>query len=100
MATTTFRRDFLGRKLVNPASASVDYLGRVTTSTADSDGHLLVAAVRANSTAYTVGTLVEFTTGELFQCEVAATSAASQPTVPANGATVLDGATLLWRRLQ
>jgi len=28
MATTIFRRDPLLRKLVNPASVSVDYLGR------------------------------------------------------------------------
>lgn len=99
MATTTSRRDFLSRKLVNPASASVDYLGRVTTSTVDSLGRSLVAPVRINSTAYTLGNLVEFSTGELFVCTVAGTSAASQPAVPANGATVVDG-TATWTRQQ
>lgn len=99
MATTTFRRDYLSRKLLNPASASTDYMGRSTTSTADSSGRLLVAAVRANTTAYTLGTLVEFSTGELFLCTVAGTSAASQPAVPANGATVVDG-TATWTRQQ
>lgn len=99
MATTTFRRDFLGRKLVNPASASVDYMGRLTTSTVDASGRLLVAPVRINSTAYTLGQQVEFSTGELFTCTVAGTSAASQPSVPANGATVVDG-TATWTRQQ
>jgi len=100
MATTTQRRDFLGRKLVSPTSASKDFMGRPTTSSADALGRLLVAPVRANTTAYIRGDIVEFTTGELFICEVAGTSAASQPTVPANGATVSDGGTLLWRRQQ
>lgn len=99
MATTTQRRDFLGRKLVTPASASKDALGRVTTSTADFIGRLLVAPVRANSTAYVRGDQVEFTTGELFICESAGTSAGSQPAVPANGAAVVDGG-VTWRRQQ
>ena len=99
MATTTFRRDFLGRKLATPASNSLDYLGRATTGTVDSTGRLLVAAVRANTTPYTLGTQVEFTTGELFVATVGGTSAASQPAVPANGATVADG-TVTWQRVQ
>lgn len=99
MATTTFRRDYLSRKLLNPGTASTDYMGRATTATADSSGRNLVATVRANSTAYTLGTLVEFSTGELFVCTVAGTSAAAQPGVPANGATVVDG-TATWTRQQ
>lgn len=99
MATTTFRRDFLGRKLVTPASNALDYMGRACTATADSSGRLLYATVRANTTAYTLGGYVEFSTGELFQCTVAGTSAAAQPSVPANGATVVDG-TATWLRLQ
>lgn len=99
MATTTFRRDFLGRKLVTPASASTDYMGRATTSTADSSGRLLIATVRANTTAVTLGQYVEFAGGTLYQCTVAGTTAASEPGVPANGATVVDG-TATWLRLQ
>lgn len=99
MATTTFRRDFLGRKLTTPASNSLDYLGRATTSTADPEGRLLIAAVRANTTAYTVGTWIEFAAGTLYQAEAGGTSAASEPSVPANGATVTDG-TVTWRRYQ
>lgn len=99
MATTTQRRDYLSRKLVTPASASTDYLGRVTTSTVDSLGRTLLAPVRANTTAYTLGNLVEFTTGELFLCTTAGTSTAAQPSVPANGATVADG-TVTWTRQQ
>lgn len=99
MATTAQRRDYLGRKLVTPTSASKDALGRSTTSSADWLGRALVAPVRANSTAYVRGDLVEFTTGELFLCESAGTSAASQPSVPSNGAAVVDGG-VTWRRQQ
>lgn len=99
MATTTFRRDYLNRKVLNPGTTATDYLGRLTTSTADSTGRNLVAAVRANTTAYTANTEVEFTTGELFVCTVGGTTGASQPTVPSNGATVTDG-TVTWLRLQ
>lgn len=99
MATTTFRRDFLGRKVLNPGTVATDYMGRATTSTADSSGRLLVATVRANTTAVTLGQLVEFAGGTLYQCTVAGTTAASEPSVPANGATVTDG-TATWLRLQ
>lgn len=99
MATTTFRRDWLGRKILNPGTVATDYLGRATTSTLDSDGHSLVATVRANTTAVTLGQQVEFAGGTLYQCTVAGTTAASEPTVPANGATVVDG-TATWLRLQ
>ncbi len=99
MATTIFRRDFLGRKVVNPASNVVDFLGRVCTSTADPEGRLLYAPVRANTTAYTPGGYVEFAGGTLYQATVGGTSAAGEPSVPANGATVVDG-TVTWLRLQ
>ena len=42
MATTSFREDSSGRDLVNPATNSVDYLGRATTSTADYLGRPLL----------------------------------------------------------
>lgn len=99
MATTAQRRDFLGRKLVTPASTAKDTLGRPTTATTDWLGRKLVAPVRANSTAYVRGDLVEFSTGELFICEAAGTSAASQPSSPGNGAAVVDGG-VTWRRQQ
>jgi hypothetical protein len=99
MATSTQRRDFLGRKLVSPTSASKDFMGRPTTSTADAVGRLLVAPVRANTTAYVKGDIVEFTTGELFICQNGGTSAGAQPGVPNNGGTVSDGG-VLWRRDQ
>lgn len=99
MATTTQRRDFLGRKLISPTSASKDFMGRPTTSAADVLGRLLVAPVRANTTAYVKGDIVEFSTGELFICQNAGTSAGSQPSIPNNGATVSDGG-VLWRREQ
>jgi hypothetical protein len=99
MATTSQRRDYLGRKLVTPASASKDTFGRATTSSADFLGRALVAPVRANTTAYVRGDLVEFTTGEFFICESPGTSAASQPSPPGNGAAVVDG-TVTWRRQQ
>ena len=99
MATTTFRRDFLGRKLTTPASNSLDYLGRATTSTVDPIGHNLIATVRANTTPYALGAFVEFAAGTFYVCTVNGTSAASEPSVPANGATVTDG-TVTWLRLQ
>lgn len=45
MATSTKTRDFMGRELINPSPGVTnpvkDYMGRVTTSTADYDGQLL-----------------------------------------------------------
>lgn len=101
MATSTFRRDFLHRKLVTPASDVRDFLGRVCTSTVDPEGRALIATVRANTTAYTLGQFVEFSAGggPLMQCTVAGTSAASEPGIPAVGATVVDGGAT-WLRLQ
>lgn len=101
MATSTFRRDFLHRKLVTPASDVRDFLGRVCTATADPEGRPLFATVRANSTAYTLGAFVEFVAGggPLMQATVAGTSAVAEPAVPAVGATVVDGGAT-WLRLQ
>src|SRR4030095_11063361 len=91
MATTTFRRDFLQRKVLNPGTTATDYLGRLTTSTADASGRLLYATDYQNSTAYTLGQFVQLASGVLVQCTVAGTSAAGPPTAPGYGNTVVSG---------
>lgn len=97
MATTTFREDFLGRDLVAPGSASVDHLGRATTSTTDFTGRPLRRVVRANSTAYAQGAEIQFTGGEKFVVKTAGTSASSAPAAPSVGADVTDGTAVLTR---
>jgi hypothetical protein len=98
MATTTFREDFLGRDLVNPASNSLNYLGIPTTATADGFGRALRRSLRVNSTAVTLGQEIQFTGGEKFVVTVAGTTAASPPAAPAVGATVADGTATLLRQ--
>lgn len=97
MATTTLREDYLGRDLVAPTSASLDWLGRATTSTVDSFGRPLRRGVRANSTAVGLGAEIQFTAGEKFTVTTAGTTAASAPSAPAIGATVADGTAVLTR---
>lgn len=96
MATTVFRRDHLLRVLVAPTSASLDSLGRATTSTADHLGRSLVSKVFANTTAYTAGEYVQLAAGTpVFLVTVAGTSAGSAPTAPGPGATVVSGTATL-----
>lgn len=97
MATTTFREDWIGRDLVNPGSASVDFLGRATTSTADYHGVALRRTLRANSTAVSLGAELQFAGGTKYTVTTAGTTAASEPTPPAVGATVTDGTAVLTR---
>lgn len=97
MATTTKRDDFLGRDLVTPASAAADFLGRATTSTVDFLGRALTREVRANSTAYAQGDLIEFTGGTEYVVKTAGTTNSSAPSVPAVGADVTDGTAVLTR---
>lgn len=97
MATTNFREDYLGRTLGAPTSAAVDHLGRVTTATVDFLGRGLRRILRANTTAYTVGTEISFAGGQEFTVTTAGTSAAAPPTAPAVGATVADGTATLTR---
>jgi hypothetical protein len=97
VATTTFREDYLGRDLVAPTSAALDYLGRVTTSTVDALGRSLRRVVRANTTAVTLGQEIQFTGGEKFTVTIAGTTAASAPSAPAVGLTVADGTATLLR---
>ena len=97
MATTSFREDSTGRDLVNPTVNAVDHLGRATTATTDFLGRPLRRILRANSTAYTAGTEIQFSGGQKFVVTVPGTSAASAPTPPAVGATVTDGTATLLR---
>ena len=98
MATTTKREDYLSRDLVTPASNSLDYLGVVTTSTADRLGRLLRRDIRANSTAVSLNQEIQFAGGTKYIVTVAGTTAASEPSVPAVGATVADGTATLLRQ--
>lgn len=97
MATTDYREDYIGRDLQAPTVASLDSLGRATTSTVDSLGRPLRRILRANSTAYTLGTEIAFADGKKFTVTTAGTTAASAPTAPAVGATVADGTATLTR---
>jgi hypothetical protein len=99
MATTSYREDFLGRDLVAPTVASLDFLGRATTSTVDPMGRTLRRIVRANSTAYTAGTEIQFTGGTKYVVKTSGTSAGSAPSVPAVGADVTEGTAVLTRTL-
>lgn len=97
MATTTFREDYLGRDLQAPTVNALDHLGRVTTATVDALGRALRRVVRANSTAVTLNQEIQFLTGEKFTVTVAGTTAVAPPSVPAVGATVVDGTATLLR---
>jgi hypothetical protein len=98
VATTTFREDYLGRDLVTPGSNSLDYVGRVTTSTADFVGRALRRVLRANSTAVTLNQELQFVGGTKYIVTVAGTTAVAEPTPPAVGATVPDGTATLLRQ--
>jgi hypothetical protein len=98
VATTTFREDYLGRDLVTPGSNSMDFLGIVTTSTVDRLGRALRRVLRANTTAVTLNQELQFAGGTKYIVTVAGTTAASEPSVPAVGATVADGTATLLRQ--
>src|SRR4030095_6967687 len=92
MAKTTKREDYLGRDLQAPTSNSLDYLGRVTTSTTDSLGRSLRRDTRPVSGAVTLNQEIQSTAGGVkYIVTVAGTTGASDPTAPAVGATVADG---------
>jgi hypothetical protein len=92
MATTTFREDYLGRDLVAPTTASVDSMGRVTTSTTDFLGRPLRRVTRPVTGAVTLGQEVQSTAGGTkYTVTIAGTTGAADPTAPAIGATVADG---------
>src|SRR4030095_11797222 len=94
MATTTFRRDNLLRRVLNPGTTATDYLGRLTTSTADSMGRALIAIDWPGAVANTLGDYVDVpATRIVYRCTVAGTSAAGAPTAPGVGNTVVSGTT-------
>jgi catechol 2,3-dioxygenase-like lactoylglutathione lyase family enzyme len=97
MATTTFREDFLGRDLVAPTVNSLDFLGTATTATVDRMGRALRRVLRANTVAVTLGQELQFAGGTKYTVTVAGTTAASEPSPPAVGATVADGTATLLR---
>jgi hypothetical protein len=98
MATANFREDFMGRDLQTPTVNALDSLGRACTATADSLGRPLRRPVRANSTAYALNQELQFAGGTKYVVSVAGTSAASEPSPPAVGATVTDGTATLRRQ--
>jgi hypothetical protein len=98
MATTTLREDRLGRDLVNPTVNSLDYLGRLTTSTTDFLGAALRRNNRPVTGAVTLGQEIQANAGgQKYTVTVAGTTGASDPTPPAVGATVVDGTATLLR---
>jgi hypothetical protein len=98
VATTTFREDFLGRELVNPASNAVDFLGRACTSTLDHSGRPLRRVLRPVSSAVTLDQELQVADGKKYIVTVAGTTGASDPTPPAVGATVVNGTATLLRQ--
>jgi uncharacterized membrane protein len=96
MATTTFRRDHLLRRILNPGTTATDYLGRLTTATLDSAGRALVAIDFPVSTAVSLGAYLDVVaTRIVYQVTVAGTTAAAAPTPPGVGATVVSGTATL-----
>jgi len=94
MATTTFRRDYLLRRILNPGTTATDYLGRLTTATLDSSGRALVAIDWPGAVANALGDYVDIpATRIVYRCTVAGTSAAGTPTAPGVGSTVVSGTT-------
>ena len=104
MTTTTRKEDYLGRNLVNETpgtSDATDYAGRaVIASNKDYLGRNLTTPPWVIATAYTVGTSVYVSGGEL-TCTVAGTSHGSvTPTAPGSvGGTVVDN-TVTWTRTE
>ncbi len=92
MATTTFRRDHLLRRLVTPASDSRDFLNRATTATVDHLGRAIFAIDFPVSTAVTLGQYLDVAASRIvYQVTVAGTTAAAAPTPPGVGNTVVSG---------
>lgn len=96
MATTTFRRDSMLRRILNPGTTATDYLGRLTTSTLDSLGRALVAIDFPITTAVTLGQFLDVpATRIVYQVTVAGTTGGAAPTPPGVGLTVVSGSATL-----
>jgi len=92
MATTTFRRDHMLRRVLNPGTTATDYLGRLTTSTLDSLGRALIAIDWPGAVPVALGDYVDVpATRIVYRCTVAGTPAAGAPTAPGVGNTVVSG---------
>ncbi|MGH2373048.1 MAG: hypothetical protein ACRDIC_06160 [bacterium] len=92
MATTTFRRDYLLRRILNPGTTATDYIGRLTTATVDNLGRAIFAIDFPVSTAVTLGQYLDVVaTRIVYQVTVAGTTAATAPTAPGVGNTVASG---------
>ena len=98
MAITVYREDALGRDLQNPGTNALDFLGRAVTATTDSVGRPLRRTLRANTTAASLNQELQFAGGGKYVVTVAGTTAASEPSPPAVGATVADGTATLRRQ--
>lgn len=96
MATTTLRRDFLMRKIVNPGTDARDHLNRATTATVDSTGRALVARDFPGAVAVTLGEYLDVpATRIVYIVTVAGTAAAGAPTAPGVGNSVASGTATL-----
>ena len=96
MATSTFNRDPLGRKLLTPASNGFDSIGRaIQAGDIDALGRKLTAKTWAISTAFLVGATMQGANGSQieYQCTVPGTTLGSGtgPVAPGYGLTVGDG---------
>jgi hypothetical protein len=98
VATTTAREDYLGRDLVTPTVNAKDFLGRLVGGSSDAIGRPLRRQARANTTAVTLNQELQFAGGTKYIVTVAGTTAASEPSPPAVGATVADGTATLLRQ--
>jgi hypothetical protein len=101
MATSTFQRDTLGRKLLTPGSNGFDSIGRaIIAGDKDALGRNLTAKLWAISTAFTLGQTMQTSNGIEYQCTVAGTTLGSGtgPTAPGYGLTVTDG-TATWLQI-
>lgn len=79
-----------GDVIDNTAPAAAGTPGWVCTATGGA-----YSSTWAATTAYTVGTQVRTSAGRVLACTTAGTSGATEPTMPALGATVTDG-TVVW----
>ncbi len=99
MATTTLRRDFLLRRVVDPTGTAKDYLGRLTTATVDSDGRALVARDFPGAVSAVNGEYIDIpATRIVYKVESTGTFGAAAPTAPGVGSTVVSG-TVTMRQL-
>lgn len=104
MTTTTRKEDYLGRDLSNATpgtTAATDFLGRnVGASNTDFVGRALSSAPWATATAYSVGSIVYVTGGELVATVAGTSHASTAPTAPGSvGGTVTDN-TVTWQRTE